>query len=108
METKDDLNRFKEMLHKSTKEQLIEIIGLPRKLIQDFKIDNTANQIKTQTMTLSAVAIGKFHDLKDLYFCVNIFYQNTLARNTVVLSLFVIRQLAALGFLLRRFAVLMK
>lgn len=27
METKDDLNRFKEMLHKSTKEQLIEIIA---------------------------------------------------------------------------------
>lgn len=27
METKDDLSRFKEMLHKSTKEQLIEIIA---------------------------------------------------------------------------------
>lgn len=27
METKDDLNRFKKMLHKSTKEQLIEIIA---------------------------------------------------------------------------------
>ena len=58
----------------------------------DFKIDNTANEIQSQKMTFSTIAIWIFHDLKNFDFCIDIFDENTFTRNATIILLFFIGQ----------------
>lgn len=81
---------------------------LPRKLKMDFKIDNTANEIQSQKMTFSTIAIWIFHDLKNFDFCIEIFDENTFTRNATIILLFFNGQAPTFRLLFGSFTIMMK
>lgn len=53
-----------------------EIIRSPRKLIQGFKINDSADQIQSQVVTHSSITIGIFHNPKNLDLSIDVFNEN--------------------------------